>query len=215
MKLHIKVIRQDENSVDCNLVCDQMVLDYFGVNKTLEEIKKKIKLVKIGGYMPQNGKLFQDFGFKTRIITQTPYIFTNQDRNLTKKQIYDRIIERKDFFAKTNKYNALRHFKDYLDSGGEIAVKIPNLSDIENNIAKGNPIICVYTSNFLKGKSPKFNYHAAVVSGIDDKFVYVTDPLWDYRGGEQKYLREDFLFGLWASSSPDPDNASLLVIEKN
>lgn len=214
MRLSIKSIRQNKDSVDCNLVCDQMVLDYFGIIKTLDDIKKKIKLVKIGSYMPQNGKLFQDLGFTTRIITQTPYIFTNQDRNLTKKQIYERIIERKNFYNKTNKYNAMRHFKDYLDSGGEIVVKIPNLIDIEENIAKGNPIICIYTSNFLKGKSPKFNYHAAVVYGIDDTFVYVADPLWDGRGGYQKYLREDFIFALWASSSPDPDNASLLVIEK-
>lgn len=214
MELPIKEIRQAEKSVDCNLVCDQMILEYYGIHKSLAEIRKKIKLVKIGSYMPQNGMLFQNLGFKTKIITQSPYIFTNRDRNLTKEQIYDRIVARKDFYAKTKKYNAMRHFKDYLDDGGEIQVKIPNLADIEASIKKGNPLICVYTSNFLKGKTPKFNYHTAVVNGMDDKYVYVTDPMWDYRGGHQKYLKEDFLYAFWGSLSPDPDNASLLVIEQ-
>lgn len=214
MKLDIKEIRQDKGSVDCNLVCTQMVLEYFGVKKSLDEIKKKIKMIKMGTYLPQSGKYFEDLGFKTRMITQSPFLFTNKDRNMLKQDIYDRILARKEDFNRTNKYNALRHFKTYLDAGGEVIVKIPNISDIEKELKAGNPIICSYTNNFLAGDTPRFNLHAAVIYGVDDKYVYVKDPFADERGGDQKYLHEDFLYSLWGSLYADPDNGSLLVIEK-
>ena len=214
MKLEIDSLRQKENSVDCILVCTQMVLGYFNKPKTLAEIKKSVKMYKIGSYIPQLGIYIQTQGFKTEIVTLHPQLFTKQDETMTQLEVHQRLGQRKQAFEKTPKYTALIHFVNYLKSGGKVTPKIPNFTVIEQAIAAGNPIICSYTSNFLVGKEPKFNYHSAVITGIDEKYIYVNDPLWDYRGGEQRYLREDFLYALYGCLSPDADNGCLMIVSK-
>jgi len=70
------------------------------------------------------------------------------------------------------------------------------------------------TTNFIYGKEPKFNFHFNIITGIDDKYVYVNDPLPDSRGGKKKYTKKDFFYGLYASAYGDLDNVSLLLVRK-
>jgi len=69
------------------------------------------------------------------------------------------------------------------------------------------------TTNFIYSDKPVFNFHFNVVTGIDDNYVYVNDPLWDGRGGKNKYTITEFLYGLYASAYGDLDNASLIKIK--
>lgn len=68
-------------------------------------------------------------------------------------------------------------------------------------------------TNFLYGKDPIFNFHLNVITGIDENYIYVNDPLWDERGGKKKYKKKDFFYGLYASAYADLDNASLMIIK--
>lgn len=59
-----------------------------------------------------------------------------------------------------------------------------------------------------------FNFHFNIITGIDEKHIYVNDPMWDYRGGEQKYEINDFMYAIYASTYGDLDNASIMKIKK-
>ena len=76
-KLNVPIILQDKESVACGLSCLSMLLNYYGIKKSVSEIKKHIKVYdEIGTYVPQLGKYLIENGFEVEIITMNPHLFT-------------------------------------------------------------------------------------------------------------------------------------------
>jgi hypothetical protein len=74
----------------------------------------------------------------------------------------------------------LECYIDYLKGGGKITAKIPNATDVEEEIEKGRPLLALLTSNFLSD-IVQFNFHFNVITGITGENVYINDPVWhDY-----------------------------------
>jgi len=142
-------------------------------------------------------------------------LFTNKDRGLSNKKILSRLNElHKTAKIERNK-KALDYFIKFIEDGGKINIKIPSLEDIKEEISNNRPICALLTSNFILGSKPKFNFHFNLITGLDNNYVYVNDPLWDNeRGGKKKYNIRDFFFGLYASCYGDLDNACLIKIKK-
>lgn len=64
MKLDVPIIRQEKDSVDCGLACLSMLMKYSGIEKSLSELKKEIKVYEgMGTYAPQLGKYLVENGF--------------------------------------------------------------------------------------------------------------------------------------------------------
>ncbi len=213
MKLDVPLITQPKDSVDCGIAGITMIMQYYKKNLSFEENKKNIITDAVGTYAPQLGKYLIEKGFDVTIITQHPAMFTNNDKGLSQKDILKRI----DSLASTSKNEqnrkVLNYFSGFIKSGGKMLIKIPDEADISKELNVKRPVAALMTTNFLDGKNPVFNFHFNVITGIDDKYIYANDPLWDERGGNKRYLKKDFFYGLYASAYADLDNASLMIIK--
>ena len=212
-KLNIPLVFQDKNSVDCGLACLQMVFEYYGEKRTIAEMKKELKLYKIGTYSPQLGAYLLKNGFKVELITQHPGLFTLRHRKVGQKGLLEHI---KNLYAenKDEKHAiTLKYFLEFMEAGGMIKVKVPGAGDIKNALNKNRPLIALITQGFLLDKEPNFNFHFNVVTGVSGDSVYLNDPDSDHEG-KQKYSMTDFLYALHSSVHGDLDNGSLLVIRR-
>lgn len=208
-------IAQKKGSVDCGPACLMMVLEYYGIKKTINELKKELKIHKVGTYATQLGIYLLENGFAVEIVTQNPGLFTIKDRKRTTKQLLREIKEFSKIPKNRKHKKSLDYYEKFFKKGGMLKVKIPNTEDIKKEISQGRPLIALMTTNFLYDvKKRKFNFHFNVITGIDGKYIYANDPLPDKRGGKKKYPIEDFLYGVYASSYGDLDNASFLKIKK-
>lgn len=215
MKLNVPIIRQDKGSDDCGIACLAMLIRYYGFNKDVKEIKRTIKVYEgVGTYAPQLGIYLIKNNFKVEIITMNPFLFVKRMENKSQEFLLKH-LEKVYKNAKKIKFKRpVRFFIEFIKLGGKLTVRVPTVKDIQEEIENKRPLIALITSNFLRGDKPKFNFHFNVITGIDEKYIYVNDPLWDERGGKHKYKTNDFIYALYASAYGDSDNASLLKIKR-
>ncbi len=108
----------------------------------------------------------------------------------------------------------LRFFKEFTQAGGKLTVKVPTIEDIKEELNNNRPLIALITSYFLLSSKAEFNFHFNVITGLDKKYIYVNDPMWDFRGGKHRYEINDFMYAIYASAYCDLDNASIMKIKK-
>ncbi len=214
MKLNVPLIRQKKNSVDCGIASLSMILKYYHINKSIAELKKEIKVYKhTGSYAPQLGRYLLDNGFRVEIVTMSPFLFTRRFRNKSQKYLLKHLEKLRQHNKEPKLKRSLRFFIEFIRKGGKVIVKIPTIEDIREEILNKKPLGAIITSRFLLARVPSFNFHFNVITGIDGKYIYVNDPLWDYRGGKHRYEINDFMYALYASAYGDSDNASLMKIK--
>ena len=210
-KLDVSIVLQDKDSVDCGLACLAMVLEYYGKNKTILDIKREINIGKDGAYLPQLGLYLVKNGFKVEIITQNPFLFTILHRGFSQQEILEHFKSLLSVTKNKDNLEALQYFIEFIEAGGEVIVKIPTFSDIRKNIENNYLLIASFTSVFLKSqKKPFFNFHFSVIKGFLDKKVLLNNPT----RGEEKYLIDDFMFAMHVGNYRCMDNGGLLVVKK-
>ncbi len=213
MKLDVSLISQEKKSVLCGVAGVRMLLAYYGVNKSPEEIIKEVKIYPDWGtYMPQWGIYLINKGFQAEIITANPKMFMAEDLGKKPEQLAETLSEVFREAKNEKDKRAISHYRDFLRKGGVINVKIPMHKDIEEEIKNKRPILVELTTNFLLGLRRGFNFHFNVITGIDEEYIYVNDPLEDV--GEQKYPIQNFMFGMYASSHGSPDEGCLMKVRK-
>jgi hypothetical protein len=214
MNLDVPLVTQKKDSVECGLAGILMILKYYGVKKTYEELQREIKTDETGTYSPQLGSYLIGLGFDVEIVTLHPKLFMLADKNLTQEEILQRFNLLHERVKSPKDKENIEKFTEFMKKGGKIKVKIPMIEDVKEEIDQKRPVCALLTSNFLSGKQPIFNFHFNIITGYDDKNIYVNDPLWDERGGKKKYAIQDFFYGLYASAYGDADNASLMKVKK-
>lgn len=208
MKKDIKLIFQKKGSVDCGPVSSQMILDYLGIKKELEEIKKGMVFADAGTYIYDNGLCFLREGLKVELITANPLIFKKED--LQKIKSSDDLkkhlskIQRKNL----NKKNALLLFKKFIGSEGKVSLKIPSVNHIQRALDKDKLVLALIYGGAL-GTS-EGGFHFVIISGYKKNHLYINNPLRQARQGWFK--NEDFLYALHSSTCADVDNGSLLIV---
>jgi len=214
MKLKVPLIRQKEGSNTCGIVGIQMVMQYYGDNISFEELKSELEVDSVGTYAPQLGSSLIRRGYGIEIVTLHPSLFTLRDKEKNLESLVYHFTKLKENSLDDQNKKVLNYFIDFIKIGGKLKIKIPDEEDIKKEIYNKHPLGALLTSNFLFGKEPRFNFHFNVITGIDNKYVYVNDSRWDELGGEHKYKIKDFLFGMYASAYGDLDNASIMKIKK-
>lgn len=214
MQLQIPLIRQRKNSVDCLLVGALMFLKHHNISSDYDTIKKEVETDNIGSYMPQVGTYLLKKGLQVNLITMHPYIFTRNDYNLTQEQIKERINSLHQKEKNDQNKKVLTYFIDFLKVGGTITPNIPNKDHIINEIQNNRPLGAALTTKFITSPFPGFNFHFNLITGIDDKHIYVNDPAWNENGGKKKHLIEEFFYCLHASIYGDIDNGCFIMVKK-
>jgi hypothetical protein len=215
MQLDVPLVKQTSNdSIDCGIAGLSMIFKFYKVEEHISNLKKLHLYEHVGTYMPQLGEYLQSCGFETEIITANPHLFTFQHGELSQEELLDYL---KESFTKINIERfkePLSYFIKFMEKGGKLTIKVPSKEDIKQEITANRPLCAILTSNVLLFNKASFNFHFNVITGIDDTFVYVNDPLLDYRGGKHKYPVNDFFFALHSSAHGDLDNASIMKIKK-
>jgi len=213
--LDVPLVRQDVDSLDCGIACVSMLLKYYGIEKDIPALKKDIQVFDgVGTYVPQLGKFLIDNGFHVEIITLNPHLFVRTDANRSSQELGKYFEEIRDKTTKENFKAPLRYFKEFVESGGVLALRVPTVEDIRAELNDGRPLGALITSNFLLSETSGFNFHFNIVTGIDEQNVYVNDSMWDSRGGAQSYPIHDFMYALYASAYGDLDNAALMKVRR-
>ncbi len=217
MKLNVPLISQAKNSVDCGVACVAMLLKYYKVPFSYQKLKKDLGVFKEGTYAPQLGLYLLNNGFKATIVTQHPRIFTIHSKFKNAAELLTHLETVKKVLKSKGDKQAIKFFIDFVKAGGKIIVQVPNAKIMKQELGKKRPMIALLTHWFLfKSKfTPRFTLHFNVITGLDNKYVYVNDPDWGKPfGGKHKHKIEDYLYAIHASTQSYADNSSLLLINK-
>ena len=215
MQLNVPLYLQKEGSVDCGIICLQMILEYHGKKNSFLKLKNNLEVDKVGSYAPQIGTYFLKNDFSIEIITQHPGLFTLKDQSKSQTEITQRIKDLLQNTTSNQEKKVLNFFLKYQKHGGKINVKIPDINDIIKDIKNKQPLIALFTSHFLTATQPEFDFYYNVITGFDQRYIYTNNPYPDNRGGKKKYCINEFFYGLYSSTYGDLDNGCLLRIKKN
>lgn len=214
MKLHVPLFRQPRRTRDCGLAALRMLLSYHSRDASLEDRCNELSVDEVGTYLPQLGSYLVGRSFDVEIVTMHPALFTSRDREADPKRVLERLEGVRRNAGSARRRKLLDHFIAFVQRGGRVRVKIPDEEDLREEITHGRPVVALLTSNFLTGRKPGVNFHFNLVTGIDEKSVYVNDPLPGLRGGRRRYSIQDFFFGIHASTLGDFDNGSLMKVDR-
>lgn len=228
MKLNVPLIRQPYKSDDCGIAAVSMILNYYGVKHNLKKLTLEIRKVdkrnpnrpNAATPHPLLGLYLLKQGFRVEITTFNPFLFTQSDKSTRNAR---RSIQKAYVRMKSNKEISndvkvsTKFFLDFIKAGGKVNVKIPDQDDIRSEIKNGRPMIASATTNILytNAKKARFNDHANVITGIDGRYVYANDPLWDRRGGKKKYTISEFLYAMYTGAYCSADNAAIMKISRS
>jgi len=214
MKLDVPLYTQKIGSVDCGHICLRMILKYHGIGFNYQRIKSEISTHEVGTYTPQLGLFLMKNGFQTDIITMNPGLFSVRDSGISQDKVLAILKSVRNKSTKPDDKITLDYFVKYIQKGGRVTPRIPDVKTIKTEIKNKRPILVLLTSNFLTGTKRKFNFHFNVITGIDKIHIYVNDPLMGIRGGRKKYKISDYFYAIHTSAYGDLDNASLMTIKK-
>src|SRR3989344_7571672 len=94
MKLKIPLINQEKDSVLCGVAGVRMLLAYYNIEKSEDEIIKEVEVYPDWGtYMPQWGAYLTNKGFQVEIITANPKMFNVKDFNKKTEQLEETLSE--------------------------------------------------------------------------------------------------------------------------
>lgn len=211
MKLDVPLLLQEKDSYFCVLAALSMIMKYHGFNVSIEELQndQDARITDMGAI----GYYLLKKGFKVEIIMFHPRLFTLQDIGKSRAKIME-ILQSKIGDPNNMDWDddVLEYLIKFLQKGGSLEVKIPDLDDIESEINAGRSMLVTTDTNFLNGKKAGYYLHANVISGIDEVNIHVNDSLWDERGGKNIYGKKDYLYGIHIATHGNFNNGSLLKI---
>jgi len=222
MNINVPLVLQDKASSDCWIACLSMIFEYYGIPKTISQIKDEITVYEnIWTYIPQLWTYLIKNWFAVEVVTLNPHLFTKNHSNLSQEKLtayFDKIAkETPEKLRKSDLKNVekqIKFFHQFLHQGWKITVKIPTIEDVKEEISSKRPLITLMTTNYLLGDNPWFNFHFNVITGIDDEKIYVNDPLPGNKGWKEAHPIYEYMYWVHASSFWDLDNGSFMKITK-
>lgn len=151
-----------------------MILNYFGIEKRLDDLKKDMSIEEFGTYIYDNGICFLENGLRVELVTANPLIF--------KKDLIKNLKspgEIKKHLTKIQKKNpktksALEIFKYFIGLGGRVNLKIPSISHIQKALDKNKLVLALIYGGALGTNEGGF--HFVIISGYKKNYLYVNNP---------------------------------------
>lgn len=213
-KLTVTHYTQKVKSSDCGPTTARMILDYFGVQKTVAELAKNLRYGNFGTYISDNGLLFLKNGLAATLVTANTILFDYHDRKILKTKsrvlVYLKNLLKGNLKTMRPFKNGIRIMLEFLEHGGNVKIEIPSLRHIKEAIDRGDLVMALVVPNAFSTVGSF--HHFVTVHGYDDAHVYIADP-WP-KSTTHKVRNEDFLYGIHASTVGDLDTGSLLIVGK-
>src|SRR3989344_987537 len=133
-KFNIPFLLQPEGSLDCGPTCTQMILAYYGVEKSLQQLQSQLTYDEVGTTIYDNGILLLNEHLKTTAITAQPLLFSPDtiDNFKTQEDIVS-LVSQKEKEEKKDTW-ILTSMKNYLSKGGLLQIEIPTFKHIKSAI---------------------------------------------------------------------------------
>lgn len=214
MKLSIPSIKQ-KSKEECWLACIAMILSFYNIPENIAELRKKIKTYSwVWIFTPQLWCYLLKKWFKVEIVSLNQHIFTYEDVKKSQKELVKHFWILLKQEKKNHNKRSLKFFLEFIKLWGKIEVGIPSEKDIQKEISNNRPAIALMTPNFLMANIPWFNFHFNVITGIDNKYIYVNDPLPNNLGWQKKYPINLYMYAIYSTAYADIDNATIIKISK-
>ena len=212
MKLDVPLIRQEKDTHVCVLASLSMILQYHGWDVSIADLERdedarEADLGAVGTYLLKHG-------FDAEVVMFHPRLFTLRDRGMSEAALAEHFqarIGHDDNMQWDD--DVLRSLIGFLGHGGAVTVEIPGEDHIREEIKAKRPLLVTTDTNFLYGEQAQYYLHANVITGIDDEYIYVNDPLWDERGGRRRHERKDYMFGIYMATHGNFNNGYLLKVK--
>jgi hypothetical protein len=206
-KLIVETLLQKIGSADCGPVAVQIILNFFGTQKTTRELKKGMHYDKMGTSIYENGLRLTAENLKVTLITANPIVFPKELQGKLKSQ--NMLLTHLEDFAqkRPKKKQQTEQFKALIRAGAKISIEIPTFEQIKSAIDKKRLVLALLYGRALGDKEGGF--HFVVVSGYKKDAVFINNPLPGSRSGW--FPISDFMYALYASTCADMDNGSLLI----
>lgn len=178
-----------KSSGSCGPSSIKQVLYYYGIEKSLKEIMKGMRLFDKGGTSADGsiGDYLLKQGFKVKIYTFDTRFFDPSWFKLGKKELLKKFRKCATVFRGFKKYT-YQGFIDFLNDGGKIEFKPVSLDIIKKHLKSGRPLLAGVDDSLLYGvkRSRKTFYdddikgksweHEVVLAGYKEDKLFVVDP---------------------------------------
>lgn len=210
--INVPLILQEKGSIDCGPTCTRMIMEYYGVKKTLKDIRSKLTYRKTGTTIYDNGSLLIDEGFNTTVVTAQPLLFPGDIiPTIKNKHNLLKLITEKLKGAKKDKW-IIKTMIKYLKKNGNIKLEIPSFSHIKHAIDNDTPVLTLMYGQSMGRNEGK--YHFVVVCGYKDKEIFINNP-WPKSKRQGWFPFEQFIYGVHASTCVSVDNGTFLIPQKS
>jgi len=194
-----------------------MILGYYGMETSREEILSEVTMQEWGTVGPQLGLYLLNHGFEVEIVTMHPKLFNLFSSFAGKEELLQHFHKLAPKMSGDYDPIAMDYFIKFVEAGGTVTPRVPTTQDMEEELAAGRPLISLLTHWFLfdSGLPPRFTGHFNVITGIDETHVSVNDPDWGAPfSGQHQHKISDYLYAIYASAYQSIDNASLIKIRQ-
>ncbi len=217
MKLSVPLIKQPTKSNDCGIACLAMLLAYYKIPYSYKDLRRSVKPYSWGTVTPQLGLFLLENGFDVEIVTMHPALFNLSSTFKNEKALIQHFLKLKPSLKNSTDRIAINYFIKFVEAGGTVTPRIPNLSDIEKEISHKRPILSTLTHWFLTNTKlpPRFSIHFNIITGISRNKVMMNDPDWGHPfAGKHIFGAEEYMYAIYASAKGGIDDACLMKVKK-
>jgi uncharacterized protein YvpB len=140
----------------CSIACIKMIFDFRGVSKSFQDIYKETQI--IGGR--------ETSGWNHETLVR---ILRNHGILAYRQEFFGHVIDLQTMYATHAEHSTVFEQKGF--------------QKIKETIEKGNPVIVSVFAGFSQDvenkKSLNMVNHMVVITGIDNEYVYVNDPIFE------------------------------------
>lgn len=180
INLNIPLVQQI-GMQDCGIASLKMMLDYYGIQKTYDEVKKAIPL-----YRNNYGSNLMDislFALKSGLKNEAwafDHWFMDEANNETPSLDYFLKLEEKvknsNFKNKNRRLFEIDRVINLLDNGGVIKIKPLTKEIIDRALKEGNLVFLICFSGSMYDTHRVSDYHMIIVHGMTGNNYLVKDP---------------------------------------
>lgn len=191
-----------------------MLLTYYHVSFEDDGIEDILRENDGGTDMAQIGRVFLRLGFSASLITRHPKLFSFGQTNLSHEEIQAKVRHGIDFpTGRTHDRITLTNLYRFMQEGGTVRALTPTFDIIQEEIDAGRPLIAYFATSFDGVGQSGMDFHPIVITGYDDKHVFINDGT-IATGGHKKILAEWFFSGIYKDQYENIDCGSLLLLSQ-